>query len=74
MLWDKVVLDSENIVLYMRPEFIPSVSFIVIQRKFIEERREEAEVSRQLYNNFKKYVEQEYPGGIVDSDWEDILS
>ena len=45
-----------------------------MQRMFIKKEPTEANVPRKLYDNFKIWVEREYPNGIAEDEWEDIVA
>lgn len=57
-------------MLHVRLIYFP---FTYMQRKFINEERENATISGCMFKNFKSFVQKVYPTGITETDWDYVL-
>ena len=56
------------------PQCLHSVMlYLLFQRKFIREEPSEAGVQREMFTNFRRWVEVKYPSGILEDTWDEIL-
>ena len=50
------------------------VYYMLMQRLFINTEKSLASAPREMFSNFKKWVLEKFPTGIMEEDWELIIS